>query len=128
MHLQAEEGAIPHQCPHPLTSDARQLTLLRTRTQSQRASNREVTRPRQTGLLRWVVIHKSCANVLSTSFPQDAQIWPLPMRGYADQPSLFQDGVPTLTATELREKLLREKVKALRKSSITQKEIDIDEG
>ncbi len=74
------------------------------------------------------MIHDSSANVLSTSFPQDTQVLQLPMRAYADQASLFQDGIPTLTATELREKLLREKVKALRKSSITQKEIDMDEG
>lgn len=51
-HLQAGEGAIPHQCPHPLTSDARQLTLLRTRTQSQKASNQKIFRLRQTGKLR----------------------------------------------------------------------------
>lgn len=43
-------------------------------------------------------------------------------------PFLHQDRSPTLTATELREKLLREKVKALRKSSGTQKELDADEG
>lgn len=97
-HLQAGEGAIPHQCPHPLTSDARQLTLLRTRTQSQKASNQKIFRLRQTGKLRWVAIHKSSP----------------------------KDRFPTLTATELREKLLREKVKALRKSSSTQKELDAD--
>ncbi|CAD6582569.1 MAG: hypothetical protein ASARMPRED_001000 [Alectoria sarmentosa] len=38
------------------------------------------------------------------------------------------DRFPTLTATELREKLLREKVKALRNPSSTQKKPDADEG
>lgn len=77
-------------------------------------------------MLRWVVIHKSSANVLPTSFSQDAQIWRMSLSFFADQPSLLQDRFPTLTATELREKLLREKVKALRKSSSTQKEFDAD--
>ena len=72
MHLQAEEGAILHQCPYPLTNDARQLTLLGMRTQSQRAPNRKFNRPRQAGKLRWVVVLKSSsANVLSTSSPLD---------------------------------------------------------
>lgn len=39
-----------------------------------------------------------------------------------------EDRLPTLTTTELREKLLREKVKALRKSSNTQKEHNADDG
>ena len=84
-HLQAEKGPILHQCLHPLTNDARQLTLLRTRTQSQKASDREFTRPRQTGKLRWVVIHDSSANVLPTSFPQDIQFWRTCLRSYTEQ-------------------------------------------
>ena len=77
-------------------------------------------------MLRWVVIHKSSANVLLISSPQDAHVRHAP-GFHADQPFVLQDR-PALTATELREKLLREKVKALRKSSVTQKEFDADEG
>ena len=76
-------------------------------------------------MLRWVVIHKSSANVLPTFSPHDVQIWQMLLTPYADNPSLLQDRSPTLTATELREKLLREKVKALRKSS---NKVDVDEA
>lgn len=83
-------------------------------------------RLRQTGMLRWVVIHKSyckcTTNVLPIRHPGLADA----LRFFADQPLPFQDHSPTLTATEIREKLLREKVKALRKSSGTQKELDAD--
>lgn len=50
-----------------------------------------------------------------------------PLGIHTDLPCALQ-GHPTLTATELREKLLREKVKALRKSSTTQKELEVDGG
>ena len=59
--------------------------------------------------------------------PQEVQVWQMLSKSCADHPSLLQERFTTLTATELREKLLREKVKALRKSSSTQKEIDADE-
>ena len=81
-------------------------------------------------MLRWVVIHKVnlrmySQDLLSTKSPQ---VWnSSPLEFHTDLPSVLQDR-STLTATELREKLLREKVKALRKSSITQKELDIDGG
>ena len=78
-------------------------------------------------MLRWVVIHKSSANVHLRSSRRDAQAWNSPLGIHTDLPCVLQ-GHSTLTATELREKLLREKVKALRKSSTTQKELEVDGG
>ena len=78
-------------------------------------------------MLRWVVIHKPSANVLPTSSTRSPGLADA-LKSCADHSSLLQERFTTLTATELREKLLREKVKALRKSSSTQKDIDADEG
>ena len=78
-------------------------------------------------MLRWVVIHKSSVNVHLRYSRRDAQVWKLPLGIHTDLPCVLQ-GHSTLTATELREKLLREKVKALRKSSTTQKEVEVDGG
>ena len=62
-HLQAEEGGILPQFPHLLISDAKQLTLLRTkivgRPLSLRAIVQKIYQQRQTGTMRWVEIHRS---------------------------------------------------------------------
>ena len=132
MHPQGEEGATVPQCPHLLTNDARWLTLLRTRRTGTNPSLRVRSRQKHLLLLgpttRWVAIHRSvqihhkcfffCPSLNTHVYSR------LLMLTVASQ----NHSSATLTATELREKLLREKVKALRKSSSTQKSPTAEES
>ena len=128
MHQQGEGDAILLQCPHLLTNDARWLTLLRTRrigtTKSLRVQSRQkallLLPPLLVRTKRWVVIHRSVQNTPRV-FPYYHQTRKTFHIFAADRSLVQQDHSPALTATELRERLLREKVKALRKSSSARK-------